>query len=236
MPESPLLFPSVVPTCGFCLQVQSRGRGVKESGSWEANRRPHLSVRSLGRRWAIPGLPDSSISRPRHLASEPGRNDSEKHKNNTNEASMLLKTRGAFGKRTQNELNFERQMHRLNANSELSQARVRAGGLRLEMRKGTEAVRSRKPGEFREKRKNNTKEASMLLKTQGAFGKRTQNELNFEHRRCGLRPRSELAGLSRVAPVRPHLRKEAGFGIDPGTETGELWESTEIGGTKPRSY
>ncbi len=148
MPESLLLFPSVVPTCGFCLQVQSRSRGVKKSRSWAANRRPHLSVRSLGRRWVIPGLPDSSISRPRNLASEPRRHDSEKHKNNTNEASILLKT-------------------------------------------------------------------------QGAFGKRTQNELNFEHRMCGLRPKSELAGLSRVAPVRPHLREEAGFRIDPGTETGE---------------
>ena len=28
MPESPLLFSSLVPTCGFCLQVQSRSRGV----------------------------------------------------------------------------------------------------------------------------------------------------------------------------------------------------------------
>jgi hypothetical protein len=41
------------------------------------------------------------------LASEPRRYDSEKHKNNTNEASMLLKTNGAFGKRTQNELKNE---------------------------------------------------------------------------------------------------------------------------------
>jgi hypothetical protein len=103
----PLLFSSVVPACGFCLQVQSRSRGVKESRSWEANRRPHFSGRSLGRRWAVSGLSDSSISRPRNLASEPGRHDSEKHKNNTNEASMLLKTQGAFGKRTQNGLKNE---------------------------------------------------------------------------------------------------------------------------------
>ena len=72
--------------------------------SWEANRRPYLSGRSLGRRWAIPGLPDSSISRPGNLASEPGGMTPEKTQNNTNEASMLLKTQGAFGKRTQNEL------------------------------------------------------------------------------------------------------------------------------------
>ena len=32
MPESPLLFSSLVPTCGFCLQVQSRSRGVQKQG------------------------------------------------------------------------------------------------------------------------------------------------------------------------------------------------------------
>jgi hypothetical protein len=111
----------------------------------------------------------------------------KKTQKNTNEASMLLKTQGSFEKRTQNELktnpkrtqnelNFERQMHRLNPNSELSRARVRAGGSRLEMRKGAEVIRFRKPGASREKHKNTTNEASMLLKTQGAFGKRTQNE------------------------------------------------------------
>ena len=67
-------------------------------------------------------------------------------------------------------------MHRLNPNSELSQARVGAGGSRLEMRKGTEVIRFRKPGASREKHKNNTNEASMLLKTHDSVGKRTQNE------------------------------------------------------------
>jgi hypothetical protein len=68
-------------------------------------------------------------------------------------------------------------MHRLNPNSELSrEARVRAEALCLERRKGTEAIRSRKPGGSREKYKNNTNEASMLLKKQGVFGERTQNE------------------------------------------------------------
>jgi len=235
MPESPLLFSSVVPTCDFCLQVQPRGRGVKESRRWEADRRPHPSVRSLGRRWAIPGLPDSSISRPRNLASEPGGHDSEKHKNNTNEASMLLKTQGAFGKRTQNELNFERQMHRLNPNSELScESGVRAGALRLEMRKGTEAIRPRKPGASPKKHKNNTNEASMSLKTHGVLGKRTQNELNFEHRLCGLRPRSELASISRVAPVGLFWGKRRALELTHGQKPEN--ESTEIGGTKPRSH
>ena len=149
----PLLFSSVVPACGFCLQVHSRSRGVKESRSWEPNRRPHLSACSLGRRWVIPALPDSSISRPGNLASEPGGATPKKHQNNTIEASMLLKRKEGVWKRTQNELNIERQLHRLNPNSELSQARVRAGGLRLEMRKGTEAVRSRKPGTSRENAK-----------------------------------------------------------------------------------
>ena len=102
-----VLFCFRVPACGFCLQVQSRSRGVKESRGWEANRRPSLSGCGLGRLWAIPGLPDSSISRPWNLASGPGDTTPKKHKNNTNEASMLLKTQGAFGKRTQNELKNE---------------------------------------------------------------------------------------------------------------------------------
>jgi hypothetical protein len=55
------------------------------------------------------------ISRPQNLASEPGKNDSEKHKNNTNEASMLLKKHGAFGKRTQNELKNEPNLRVSNA-------------------------------------------------------------------------------------------------------------------------
>jgi len=132
MPESPFLLSSVVPACGFCLQVQSRSRGVKESRSWkvETNRRPsrcsrgvkesrswqanrpaRLSGRSLGRQWAIPGLRDSAISRPRKLSSEPG--GTTKTQNNTNEASMLLKTHGAIGKRTQNELKNEPNLRRL---------------------------------------------------------------------------------------------------------------------------
>ena len=94
MPESPLLFPSVVPTCGFCLQVQSRSRGVKESRSWEVenNTRPHLSGRDLGTRRAIPGLPALSICPSGELSGRAVRHDSEKHKNNANEASTLLKT------------------------------------------------------------------------------------------------------------------------------------------------
>jgi hypothetical protein len=71
--------------------------------SWEANRRPYLSGRSLGRRWAIPAPSDSAILRPRNLASEPEGATPRKDKNNTNEASMLLKKQGEFGKRTQNE-------------------------------------------------------------------------------------------------------------------------------------
>jgi len=129
---------------------------------------------------------------------------------------MLLKTQGEFGKRTQNELKtnpkrtqnearFEREMHSLNPKSELSQARVRAGGSRLEMRKGTEAIRSRKPGASREKHKNSTNEASILLKTHGAFGKRTQNELKNEPRleqlMRELMPNSEVARLDGKKPL-----------------------------------
>ena len=126
MPESPLLFSCGVPACGSCLQVQSRSRGVKESRSGEANRRPRLSARSLGRRWAIPGVPDSSISRPASLASEPGSTAPKKHKNNTIEASMLLKTNGAFSKQTQNEpineANFEPQTRESSRNSKVARS------------------------------------------------------------------------------------------------------------------
>ena len=99
------------------------------------------------------------------------RRSREKHKNNTIEASMLLKTQDGIGKRTQNELKnepgFECQMRELNSNSELSRAAcVQAG--ESEMRKGTERVRGRKPGATREKYKKYTIEASMLLKTQEA--------------------------------------------------------------------
>ena len=45
--------------------------------------------------------------RPRNLASEPGGMAPKKTQNNTSEASMLLKTHRAFGKRTQNELKKE---------------------------------------------------------------------------------------------------------------------------------
>ena len=115
-----VLFCFRVPACGFCLQVQSRSRGVKESRSWEANRGPYLWICSLGRLWAIPGLPESSISRPRNLASEPGGMTPEQTQNNTNEASMFLKTHCAFGKRTQNEARFEHPMRELKPNSEVA--------------------------------------------------------------------------------------------------------------------
>ncbi len=121
---SPLLFSSVVRACGSCLQVQSRSRGAKESRSWEANRRSHLSGRSLGRRWAIPGLPDSSISRAGNLASEPGDAAPKKHKNNTIDPNMLLKTHEVTLqtklKRTQNEANFDHQTRESSTKTELA--------------------------------------------------------------------------------------------------------------------
>jgi hypothetical protein len=51
MPESPLLFSFVVPACGFCLQVQSRSRGVKGSRSGrpraDRDRRARAAVRKV---------------------------------------------------------------------------------------------------------------------------------------------------------------------------------------------
>jgi hypothetical protein len=113
-------------------------------------------------------------------------------------------------KRTQNEPNFECQMHRLNPNSELSrEAQVRAGGLCLERVKRTEAIRSRKPGASREEYKTNTNEASMLLKTRGAFAKRTQFKVpragtNAEFRSCEDR-REETPHPARYARHPPRF-------------------------------
>ena len=105
------------------------------SGAAAAGSCPQLRSKSLG-------LPDLSVCRPGNLASEPGGATAKKHENKTIEASMLLKTQGVTLetklKRTQNEPNFERQMHRLSPNSELSsEVCDRAGGLRLKMLKGT---------------------------------------------------------------------------------------------------
>jgi hypothetical protein len=131
----PLLFS--VPARGFCLQVQSRSRGVKESRSREVetNRRHRLSGRSWARLRAIPGLPDSSVSRPRNLASGPGGTAPKKTQNNTNEASMLLKTQGSFEKRTQNELK---------TNPKRTQFRVFKAGTNAEFR-SCEARREETP-------------------------------------------------------------------------------------------
>jgi hypothetical protein len=99
MPESPLLFSR---SCLWFLPPstveKSRSQRVEELGSQPSN----LSFGSqLGRRWAIPGPPDSSISPAPELSEQAGRHDSEKkHRNNTNEASMLLKTQKSSWKRS----------------------------------------------------------------------------------------------------------------------------------------
>jgi hypothetical protein len=74
MPESPLLFSSVAPACGFCLEVQSRSRGVQKQGQvgrWaggqivveelDTNCRPQATDRRPEGGAGIPQLPDSSI-------------------------------------------------------------------------------------------------------------------------------------------------------------------------------
>ena len=58
MPESPLLFSSVVPACGSCLQLQSRSRGVKVSRSGRPKAR-HMT-RAAGRKVAE-GSPTSRL-------------------------------------------------------------------------------------------------------------------------------------------------------------------------------
>jgi len=184
------------------------------------------------------------------------RRSREKHKNSTNEASMLLKTQDGIGKLTQNvpknEPGFECQMRELDSNSEHSRAAcVQAGELRPDMRKGTERVRGREPGATRENYKKYTIEASMLLKTQDGIEKRTQNEpkngLGFE------------CQVPHFAPPRrtsfPRKRESIGPAMGPrfrgddeicyvvsmgglrtfGPSAPEISEKHKIAGTKPRS-
>src|SRR5271157_905294 len=107
----PLVFSSVVPACGFCLQVQSRSREVKESrsGEVETDRRPLFSrdveeskSRGVGKPTVDPILRVAAwggvgpfLDFPTCQFTEPGtwRASREarlrkKHKKNTNEASM----------------------------------------------------------------------------------------------------------------------------------------------------
>jgi len=69
------------------------------------------------------------------------------------------------------------------------------------------------------KTQNNTNEASILLKTQGACGKQTQNELqneaNFDHQTRESNPKTEPAGRLLISAEGLCLWNAAGFGIDP---------------------
>jgi hypothetical protein len=58
MPESPLLFSSVVPASGFCLQVQLRSRGVKDlrSGRPRADHTARAAGQKVGE-----GFPTSRL-------------------------------------------------------------------------------------------------------------------------------------------------------------------------------
>jgi len=206
MPESPLLVSSVVPACGFCLKVQSRSRGVKESRSWEANRRSHLSGCSLGRRWAIPGLPDSSISRPGNLASEPGGTTPKKHKNNTIEASMLLKTHCSFGKRTENELKNKPNLGclRREPNSEVA----RLDGKKPLTRLATLATLS--PGKRALKRFGRVPRSKQCEKIQNSgeqsenvYENKGQGQNVDELRSCGANSRDQANGHRRFVTPRP---------------------------------
>jgi hypothetical protein len=83
---------------------KSRSQRVEELGSQPPT--PSFGSQlgeTAGRSWTF-RLANFSTREPGKRA---GRHDSEKTQNNTNEASMLLKTQGAFGKQTQNELKNE---------------------------------------------------------------------------------------------------------------------------------
>ena len=88
MSESPLLFSSVIPACGFCLEVQSRSRGVQKQGQvggWADRGRgighplPTASDGPQAGRWQRgPQRLDSSTYRPQ---------------NQGNKARMSMKTK-----------------------------------------------------------------------------------------------------------------------------------------------
>ena len=81
---------------------KSRSQRVEELGSRKANRRPHLSGRSLGDRGPFPDFPTCPMA-TREPGERAGSHDSKGTQNITNEASKLLKTHDSVGKRTQNE-------------------------------------------------------------------------------------------------------------------------------------
>jgi hypothetical protein len=93
MPESPLLFSSVVPACGFRLKVQSRSRGVQKQGQvgrWAdrcrgiAHQLPTASGGPQAGRWQrAPQRLDSSTCRVQ---------------NRRNKARMSMKTKGEVKK------------------------------------------------------------------------------------------------------------------------------------------
>jgi len=75
MPESPLLFSSVVPACGFCLKVQSRSQRVEELGSQPSTRSfGSQLMETVGHSWTS-RLVDFPAREPGERA---GRHDSEK--------------------------------------------------------------------------------------------------------------------------------------------------------------
>ena len=149
----------------------------------------HLSCRE-GVRRKVDGLRDVSRSERQYKA--------RKRKKSTIEASMLLKIQDGIGKRTQNESKnepgFECQMRGSNPKSALShEARVLAGrscggrgGFGNGLRSETQSTAK--------KHKNNTTEANMLLKIQGACRKtklkRTRNEASLSVKRADQAPKA----------------------------------------------
>ena len=164
---------SVVPACASCplfptLPVSrtmfdhtasNRKSGhSRESGNPQAGTRSSAFAEDKLRRGDRASHSDSYGRSAGQRPLGTGESARENTKNNTNEASMLLKTQDGHCKknlkRTENELNLEGQMRRSNPKSEIScKARVQAEGLCPEIPQGLEAAIVRRRAGSRENTK-----------------------------------------------------------------------------------
>jgi len=122
MPESPFLFSSVVPACGFCLKVQSRSQRVEELGSQPSTRSFGLQLgETVGHSWTsrLVDFPAPELSERTGGTTRRNTKYYERSQYVFDNTGSTLATKL---KRTQNGANFERQMHRLNSNGELSRS------------------------------------------------------------------------------------------------------------------
>ena len=116
-----------------------------------------------------------------------------KTKNNTNEASMLLKTTEAFRKRTQNEPQLSAQMREIEAKLELfDTAHVPAGDWIVGDGAGTEIARLVETRGTAREFKNGGNKARMLMKTKHITFLNAANDARFARNLAQIRAKIYL--------------------------------------------